>query len=394
MKARKNKKHNTSVVYQISRVAKPFGVLRLYWLYSFRVVRIVLGYFLKDHRTMSRRERIANVKPLRLIASEVWSSWRKWREFPFSYFINFLWLKSAGQFSKIDDFVPLIRHEKERDLQVTLRSKEILSSKVFMSKLMSALDIPQATPVLYGEAGRLFSSDIEVLVNEQDLNDVLSKTRAMKLFLKYDVSYGGKDVHCFVKHNGHFRNQNGIVLDLDFLRSEVSAANFVCQEGLVQIPIMAAFNVDSVNTLRIMTRFRADTVDVVAALLRVGRQGSHVDNGTAGGLSCHVDLDNWTTSGTGVLWNSYPFEFYERHPDSGVKFDGVQLPFRDKTIDLVRRFAMMFPGCEIVGWDICLANDGPKIVEVNWNPDVELPQMSEKVGRGDIYFGEALSSNQ
>jgi hypothetical protein len=252
---------------------------------------------------------------------------------------------------------------------------------------MHAWNVPQAEPIVYGEGGRLFDAEDRILSSEAYVDDLLGKVNANRIFLKFDVSYGGTGVQCFSRVGGSYLAVDGTAFDFSHLQRTVANADFICQEGLRQIPELAELNPESVNTLRIMTRFRGQAPEVVATLLRVGRKGSFVDNATVGGLSCHVDIDNWKTSGTAVLWNSHPYEFCERHPDSGALFDGVQLRFREETLELVTSFAAKFPGCEIIGWDIALTDSGPKIVEVNWNPDVDLPQMSGRIGLADIYFG-------
>jgi hypothetical protein len=68
--------------------------------------------------------------------------WRKWYDFSFQHFIFGLWQNFAAEFSNIDDFVPLVGCENFRDRKVALRSKEVISSKVFMAKLVSLYRVP------------------------------------------------------------------------------------------------------------------------------------------------------------------------------------------------------------------------------------------------------------
>jgi hypothetical protein len=74
------------------------------------------------------------------------------------------------------------------------------------------------------------------------------------------------------------------------------------------------------------------------------------------------------------------------HPDSGEAFHGIKLPFRQETFSLLKGIAILFPGCEIIGWDIALTPDGPVIVEGNWNAGLRFPQMSMKKGLATALF--------
>lgn len=382
----KNDQYRAEVVYEHSRINSRVGVAKMYFVYWLQSVRTIVRYILKSHPTMPIDQRLAQIKPIRTIASECLSSWRKWREFPFSYFINYLWLETSSDFSNVDEFVPLVRHELERDRSVTIRSKAILSSKIYMSKLLRDWGIPQPTPIVYGENARLFCVDGNVIAGQSDLARATMALSTGRIFAKFDVSYGGLGIQCYSRDGTKYYCTDGNEFNYDSLRKMAETADFVCQEGLQQVPELNALVSDSINTLRIMTVFRTDTVDVVAVVLRTGRKGSFVDNGTVGGLSCHVDIESWRTKGTAVLWNSHPYEFHDRHPDTGTIFDGIQLPFRDETLHLVRKLAARFPGCEVIGWDVSLTPSGPMIVEANWNPDVELPQMSAKTGLARLYF--------
>ena len=189
-------------VYSVSRARTRCGRTKLYWCYSIKSLRIVLSYGFREHPALTRHEKLGNTKPLREIVRECRTLWQKCREFPFQYFVAYLWLNKVDEHSGTENSTPYIRHEVERNKSGSLRAKEVLSGRV--------------------------------------------------------------------------------------LKTAVSS-DCVCKVGLHQIPELARLNSDSVNSLRVVTRFRGAVVEIVSALLRIGRVGSFVDNTTSEGMVCGAD---------------------------------------------------------------------------------------------------------
>ena len=55
-----------------------------------------------------------------------------------------------------------------------------------------------------------------------------------------------------------------------------------------------------------------------------------------------------------------------RHPETNVAFDGFQLPWWAELRDLVTRGARAFAKLPALGWDVAIAEDGPILIETNW----------------------------
>jgi hypothetical protein len=137
--------------------------------------------------------------------------------------------------------------------------------------------------------------------------------------------------------------------------------DFVMQQAVVQHASLALFHPASLNTLRVITLRLNDTVKLIAATLRMGN-GSHVDNGHAGGLLCGVNIDSGALTGFAC---DVLFRKYDRHPLTGARFAGSLVSFAGiKALALAVHARL--PYFDVLSCDIAVLDDGaPCLVEVN-----------------------------
>ena len=145
---------------------------------------------------------------------------------------------------------------------------------------------------------------------------------------------------------------------------------YLLQERLVQHPALEVLHPSSVNTIRLVTVYRDGGVRPFVAALRVGTGGATVDNWSAGGLVVGLDLDTGRLYGRGIFKPGCGGDvryggFVDRHPDSGLDFDGYQLPDIPEAVELACRLHLDLGGPRTVGWDLAITPNGPSIVEGN-----------------------------
>lgn len=201
----------------------------------------------------------------------------------------------------------------------------------------------------------LFLNDKYCIISKESAYEMIRQ--AGNVIIKPSARSGGGHGMSFwsVEHN------NDSLLDGLFIGHRC----YVVQEILRQHEKMSSLYSGSVNTIRMVTLLWNNEVHLISCMVRMGVNGSKVDNLSSGGMSCSVNLKNGHLS-------SKAFDFtnlnvtYDKHPQGG-KFDGFVIPNWDKCVETVKRLA---PRCvrvaKLIAWDIAIAENGdPVLIECN-----------------------------
>ena len=127
----------------------------------------------------------------------------------------------------------------------------------------------------------------------------------------------------------------------------------------------------AVNTCRIVSLTVNGVTKIVAAYLRIGN-GGIVDNFNSGGMVVPIEVD----SGEIV----YPAldkkgNLYETHPMTGTAIKGFVIPKWDEVGELIRTVGGIVPQVGLVGWDVCVTDNGPLLIEANDYPGHDIYQL-------------------
>lgn len=160
----------------------------------------------------------------------------------------------------------------------------------------------------------------------------------------------------------------------------------ILEHVLPQHDAMSALHPASVNTLRIVTDLVEDKIHVAYIMVKIGRGGHCCDNTGQGGMLCRVD--GQTGKIRSVATDDY-FNIFESHPDTGVRFEGYEIPMLHEAIALAKEAAVEIPQMRHIGWDIAITPTGPAIIEGNEYPGTDLCQLAphypEKQGLWPYY---------
>ena len=137
---------------------------------------------------------------------------------------------------------------------------------------------------------------------------------------------------------------------------------YVVQRVVKQSADMGTFNASSLNTVRVMTLFYKGEVRVLSSVLRVGVNGSRVDNCSSGGIVCGINTDGTLKD---VAFNAMGDKFSE-HPQTG-SFAGKSVPLFKEICALATKLAYRFCGVSrMISWDFAVDEGNiPCFIEMN-----------------------------
>lgn len=153
------------------------------------------------------------------------------------------------------------------------------------------------------------------------------------------------------------------------------------EQYITQHEKMASLCDKSVNTIRVMTSSVTGVPEIVCAVLRVGNGSCEIDNFHGGGMAAVVDVMTGTVSGSAV---DKALNRFDRHPLSGIAFDGFEIPCWDDVRRIVCEAALVEPRIMMIGWDVAITPEGPVFVEGNRRPGFDVVQVAYGRGRMDI----------
>lgn len=198
----------------------------------------------------------------------------------------------------------------------------------------------------------------ELLFLANDTYDDLFQS-GHKFFAKKTVSGQGRDVQC-IETEEQFAE----------LQKKWHNDKYILQEAVHQHSVLSSINSYSVNTIRLVTLNDGESVKPLRAILRCGTlRSGKVDNLHAGGVGIPLNQDGelaefgYYVSGHGTKTDC--------HPDSGVIFEGIKIPFFEEAVEkALQLHEMMYDICAI-GWDIAITEEGPVFIEgnVSWGLD-------------------------
>ena len=218
---------------------------------------------------------------------------------------------------------------------------------------------------------------IDRSTSQGEIVDFIRKSQG-KIFLKDPVSMGGAGVtKITVKEKEYELIANNII-------TKYSNEEVVIEEQLEEHNDLYKFSLGAVNTLRIVTIIDdSGNPHVSAAVFRIGRKNSSVDNFSSGGMASNIDVE------TGILINPAKTKyekFYIFHPDTGEKIVGYQIPDWNKYIDFALNLAMVNPSVRYVGWDIVRNTNGDFcVIEGNAGAGGDVLEASSLYGLLPVY---------
>lgn len=256
-------------------------------------------------------------------------------------------------------------------------------NKYLTHLLLDEYSIPKAQLYCY------YSPEGRYDIIKRTSNDLSSTIQVLKsknissCVIKATEDSHGNNVFA-VKQIAYTENDAQLTLldDTTILLSNVLGNSALVFEQIIhQTAQLDWFNHSSVNTIRFMTCLYPDgSSNVIAAFIKIGRDGAFVDNaGSGGNVDAGVDVN------TGKIYGSIIFSGFrdtitiEKHPDSNSQLNDVIIDNWSSICEKVCSFQRSMPFLKAIGWDIAITDEGPMVIEMNdfWDTTGQL-----FIGRG------------
>ncbi|HEX2524840.1 MAG TPA: sugar-transfer associated ATP-grasp domain-containing protein [Geminicoccus sp.] len=311
-------------------------------------------------------------KAIGQIAREVADVARRTGSSPEWYFINFAYRREAG------DYTQYLNRRQAELLAQKMRerhSADLLVDKVRFHEHFRGVEV-SLPRLLASNAGPIFQIDgIERRVDDEAdfmalINELLGRSASGSIFAKPIDGTSGYGCRRIDKADG----------ELAELYAQTTAGRYLFEETLVQHPALSAIYPNSINTVRVLTCGEpGEPAAAVAAILRLGMSGSVVDNASQGGIFVGLDLKTGKLFPQAREFFKHGGKVYDKHPDTGFRFEGAQVPGFPGVLATAESAAVHVP-LELIGWDIAVTEAGPVIVEGNSSP--HLPMMEIALAQG------------
>ena len=285
-------------------------------------------------------------------------------------FFHFLhcFMLTGGGYSDYLNYEFYDKTDKEIKEYATIKTQDIFYETVSPSKYKEFFSVKSN---FLKNFSKYITRDSFHMGTKKELEEFLKRNK--RIVYKPISGLGGSSVKTmYVKD----------IKDIDAFYKEVTEEKDILLEGyVVQHHEVAEFAPNSVNTVRIMTFGYNGHSEIISAMMRFGNGEADVDNFHQGGMGCLVDENTGKLVGKAVNKND---EWFDKHPKSGKKFDGFQIPNWDIIKKTCLEAALVSDKIHVLGWDVAVTEDGCTFIEGNRRAGWDLPQELYKRGRKDI----------
>jgi len=173
---------------------------------------------------------------------------------------------------------------------------------------------------------------------------------------------------------------NGESIPLDALTREIlyePHGGMLLQSVLRPPAAVAEVFGERLSTFRIVVLLTESGPMIHFVIWKLARYHNMTDNfsyGVNGNMQGWLDPDTGTLERVIKAFWPHNQEILD-HPDTGGRMQGYVVPGWDQVRDAVLAAAVHFPGIKLQSWDVALCEEGPVLVELNTNGNVEIPQL-------------------
>ncbi|NFS12412.1 hypothetical protein FDE77_14365 [Clostridium botulinum] len=225
------------------------------------------------------------------------------------------------------------------------------SDKAMYKRLFPNINQPET--IALNMNGVYYDEDYNIITIEEVLNKC---GKYNEIVIKPTLDTGGGKNVTFINLKNTMEMKEKLKNDLSKFKK-----NFIIQEVLTQHEELKKINPESINTIRTISFFYKDNVIILDSILRMGINGSKVDNECSGGINCRINDDG----SLGDKAFDKKGEIYNSHPQ-GFIFSKGKVPNYSKIKSIIINEHKKLPYFKIISWDFSIDENGnPVMIELN-----------------------------
>lgn len=257
------------------------------------------------------------------------------------------------------------------------------NDKILNYALLKHFDLAIPNTIASYNAGNARISDEILITNENELHEFFSTTTSFPLFVKPVHGSYGRGTFSLSSYDKLKKTFNSNVNKEVSFEEIITAGNnknykgLLIQSCLIPHPLLAESVGSNTSCVRVILIRDSEEVFIHRAFWKIARSHNITDNfsyGKHGNLLADIDIKTGITKRviTG-LWPNTACETL--HPDSGKELLGFQIPDWYHAKEQCIKASHIFPGLSLQSWDIAFCENGPVLMELNTEPNLEVPQL-------------------
>lgn len=237
-----------------------------------------------------------------------------------------------------------------RNRKLNPLTRGMLMNKWMVAKYLEACGVTTSHPLFV----------LTPFVDDEDAIEKIQSSGSSCFFAKPVGGTGGLGAFSFSKNGETYSIENASITKEQLIEK---LSNYIVEPYIIQHPAMAKLYPDSVNSIRLVTVCRKNSIRVILRNMYVGAGKARVSNLHHGGLQLSINKDG--ELGEYGICTQGNRGRYTHHPDTGVKFKGYKIPYWKEVKEIAIRAHQCFPEIYAIGWDIAISEKGPLIIEAN-----------------------------
>lgn len=287
-------------------------------------------------------------------------------EFYYLYGLNVKGLRNSQDYLAYEEFM---HRRDELNFTTNHNSSCILRNKLYFGVFAKAFGIDTPENIAHIRKG-----DILLLGRgEHTTIDMFISEYSGTFFCKPMDGECGTGVFKLTIDNGAI-SINDKESDISTLIKMLEGVDFLIQRCITQHSALSNLHSSSINSMRLVTvrSLKDNQIYVLPSILRIGTNGSIVDNTSQGGVAVGFNLETGRLNEYGLQKPQFGLRL-DTHPNSGIKFSDYTIPFIKEAIEQAKYFHS-FLDLHSIGWDIAIGENGPIFIEGNDNWEINGPQ--------------------